>query len=397
MKNNSKGLAEELEKLNKKYEKVKGQNANLKINEKKLLNDNNALAAKVQTLNKENNELKHRLNKLLNISNAQSNSRSQNKRLGSNAPRAVKRCAKKQGGIFGKKYSQACASPRIKKVGSDRCLLPLNCNPKTNKFGRRETLDVNKSGPLLLYGLNEDSNTRNSDLINLATSEDERSIHFGISPKNKIFCKPSRNEFEEIRDSQNRSLEYNRLVNGRNKPCNCRQSSRENNSCIHDHNAVQASQRFNPDYRYSNINNVMVEGGRESIEKELYHQVSNVVSSFFNKIDHQPNHCRQKSKSDLGFVRSVDNGYLNQCNNGSSHCEGRSGCNHSLQRSNIRVMNDFNRCQNSGEKFQHSCNRGQAQSKFLHYTITSSNHLSYRQFPKLLSLQREFGKYRDSN
>lgn len=113
-KSNLKAINEELEKTKKKYEKLKGQTANFKINEKKLMNDNTILAQKIQSLNKENSELRHRLSKLMDAQTKTSTSNS-NRRLGSNFNRAVKNSSTKQKYIFdNKKHSQVVQSPRLK-------------------------------------------------------------------------------------------------------------------------------------------------------------------------------------------------------------------------------------------------------------------------------------------
>lgn len=188
---------------------MKSQNANLKINEKTLNNDINALNQRVQFLSKENNELKHRLSKLTSVNKTKTSSKS--KRIGSQLSRAVSKCEKNY--FNAKKHSHMGPSPKMKKVGSDRALLPLNGNTKYGKFGRRETLDVNKSGNLHFFGMHDDQNTRNSDLLNFATSEDDQSLQYHTkvncsSPHNKLGCKLSRNEKGEMNQTQNSALKY---------------------------------------------------------------------------------------------------------------------------------------------------------------------------------------------
>jgi hypothetical protein len=62
------------------------------------------------------------------------------------------------------------------------------------------------------------------------------------------------------------------------------------------------NQRVNPDYKNSLINNTYNEDGQNAIQNEIYNQVTNVVSSFFSKMDQKNTHYRQKSKSEMGFA-----------------------------------------------------------------------------------------------
>lgn len=64
----------------------------------------------------------------------------------------------------------------MKKVGSDRVLLPVSSNISKKLFGRRETMDVKQSNKLMAFGTN-DSNNRNSEQFQFATSEDNRSLN----------------------------------------------------------------------------------------------------------------------------------------------------------------------------------------------------------------------------
>jgi predicted RNase H-like nuclease (RuvC/YqgF family) len=189
-KDKNKCLSEEIEKVNKRNDKLKSVNANLKISKQQLINENNSLQQKVITLSRENNELKHRLNKFVSIKKVKSNSRSKNRGLENNVSytaqkQLIKNDRKETKSIKSfkkyvfekKKNSQlVCHSPRMKKVGSDRTLLPINQNSK-GMFGRRETLDVNKNSRLLMYAINKESNTRNSELLNNAASEDDKSLY----------------------------------------------------------------------------------------------------------------------------------------------------------------------------------------------------------------------------
>lgn len=296
-KENMKSLTEDMEKLKKRMEKLRSQNANLKINEKKLANDNSILTQKIQFLNKENNELKHRLNKLVGSTKKTSSSRS--KRLGSNLSRMVKNSTKNL--YFDKKkHSQACISPRMKKMDSEHSLLPLNSGKKVNKFGRRDTLDVNKSGNLLMFGIN-DEHTRNSEINNFNTCEERyrsKLCNSNCSRGNINNCSKNKMSMRE--------------------ECNCQHTSMDRKVC------GQALVDKRQDYRYSCMANSVVDTGRESIEKELYNQVSNVVSSFFSKYDGQPQHFRGKSKSDLGFVRNMDTAYTTEY--GHAQCQNQASC-----------------------------------------------------------------------
>lgn len=60
-------------------------------------------------------------------------------------------------------------------------------------------------------------------------------------------------------------------------------------------NEGTTSNRILENFRNSHINSNLISNcEKESLEKELYSQVSNVVSSFFSKLDPQTNHLRQK-------------------------------------------------------------------------------------------------------
>lgn len=159
MKSLTKPIQEELEKVKKKYEKAKSQVANLKINEKKMNTDNVILAQKINSLNKENNELKHRLNKLVKADPSQSSSKNKNSSVNNRLSKG-----------FGKKHSYAPTSPRMKKVLSDRTLIPLNTRSK-GMFGRRETLDVNRSGNLMT----DIRDNGHQEFLNIITSDDDTS------------------------------------------------------------------------------------------------------------------------------------------------------------------------------------------------------------------------------
>jgi hypothetical protein len=95
--------------------------------------------------------------------------------------------------------------------------------------------------------------------------------------------------------------------------------------------------------------------GRQSIEKELYNQVTNVVSSFLFKYDTKNNHQRQISKSDLGFAKPHDHGQLDSRARYENHCEDTSCC----PRSNIEnvqnVLKEYSGCQMYQPQCYSSC------------------------------------------
>jgi len=184
-------LVNENETIIKKYIKLKGQYANLRINERKLISDNNALLSKIQSIAHENEELTQKLKELKRTNEIRSAERQLipqkaslkpvTKRLGSDNHRLNSRFCKKKNVFEKKKYSEVCPSQRLKKVSSNQGLLPINGNPKL--FARRETLDVINVNNRVMLGVNDDKSTRNSDLINMCTSDDERSIHRFASPQ----------------------------------------------------------------------------------------------------------------------------------------------------------------------------------------------------------------------
>lgn len=277
---------EDFEKLQKKCEKQKGYIANQKINEKKLKNDNSILSTKVATLNKEINELKHRLNKLLKAD------KKVKRRLGSQS---------KTKKIFStRKQSHQVKSPRIKKVLSDRSLI----NGKLGiAFGRRETLDINKSGSLLNLGQNFDK--RNSDMNHIMTSDEDISSNLVQKDHHKQGESGSRNQF---------------IRGGGSHNCSNLQSSQMHASCSHselyqnqpqnvqDNYNTVGSQRVQPEMRNSNI--CHCDSVRQSVEHELMNHVSNAVNSFLSNHEVKPRHVRGKSKSEIGFTNSSDYGQL---------------------------------------------------------------------------------------
>lgn len=114
--------------MNKKNDKLKSVNANLKISKQQLINENNSLQQKVITLSRENNELKHRLNKFVGINKVKSNSRSKNrglennlsytaqKHLSKNENKGTKSIKTFKKYVFEKKKNSqlVCLSPRMK-------------------------------------------------------------------------------------------------------------------------------------------------------------------------------------------------------------------------------------------------------------------------------------------
>lgn len=294
----------ELENLRKQFDKLKGQWSSLKNSEKKLIGDNTILVQKVKALSKENNELKHRLDKLTKIKNSVNNSPT-NKRVGSCAAKASKNPQKTERlNLELKKHSQALVSPWMKRVGSNNTLIP-NDYGNTSKFGRRETLDVNRSNQLVMFGNRDWDNTRNSDLINYIKSEDELSQSNCKSPANKLQNLTSKNSLLQIEGNTcGCSFDCQNNFNNNIPKCTCNNTwkARMKNANCHNQSSVCTHESF----RNSHIHSNMIRDW-ENLEKELYSQVSNVVSSFlYSKFEPQSNHWRQKSKSEMGFLKSDD-------------------------------------------------------------------------------------------
>jgi hypothetical protein len=95
--------------------------------------------------------------------------------------------------------------------------------------------------------------------------------------------------------------------------------------------------------------------GRQSIEKELYNQVTNVVSSFLFKYDTKNNHQRQNSKSDLGFVKPNNRSQLDSCARYENTCEDSSCCPHSNNENMHNVLKEYNGCQMYQPQCYSSC------------------------------------------
>ena len=302
-KSSQKQSSNEFELIRKQYEKFKSHWANLKINEKKLVSDNSVLVQKVQSLSKENNELKHRLSKLINIKESKRNSGSP-KRFGSWTAKLKKKWDKNNKRNFeSKKHSHVVVSPRMKKVGSDHTLLPINWDINPKFGGRRETLDVNRSSQLLMFGGWEDKSTRNSELVNFIKSENESSHNCCKSPRNKITSISSRNNFVH----NNSSGIWNNKFYRSNDDFIPKWDWNENWKISNDYSQYQ-DQSYNyqnENFRNSQLHSSLVPNC-QYLEKELYNQVSNVVSSFFSKFEPQSNHLRQKSKSQIGFLTNAD-------------------------------------------------------------------------------------------
>lgn len=293
----------EPESIRKQFEKLKSQWANLKISEKKLIGDNTILVQKIQALVKENNELKHRLGKLIGIKEINGNPTS-SKRVGSWTAKPKKKSGNNKKNFESKKHSHVVVSPRMKKVGSDQALLPINCSINT-KFGRRETLDVNRSSQLLMFSGNNDKTTRNSELVNFLKNDNDNSHQYwNQSPRNKVPCLSSRNNL--IQNNNGSGVCNNKIFksNGDAIPqCQCNNSNKMQNDCSQYQD--QSYNYGNDNYRSSYLNGNWT-NNCQTLEKELYNQVSNVVSSFFSKFEPPNNHFRQKSRSQIGFWNNIE-------------------------------------------------------------------------------------------
>lgn len=190
------------------------------------------------------------------------------------------------------KHSHVVVSPRMKKVGSDQALLPLNCTINS-KFGRRETLDVNRSSQLLAFNCNNDQAARNSDLANFyAKNENECSQQFCKSPRNKITCLSSRNNLIQNNNSSGQcNNKFFRSNGDTGSQCQWNNFNKVPNDCSNYQD--QSCNYTNENYRSSYVNNNWG-SNHQALENELYNQVSNVVSSFFSKFEPQNTHLRQK-------------------------------------------------------------------------------------------------------
>lgn len=292
----------EFENHKKQNEKLKSQCSILKNSEKKLISDNTLLVQKVKALGKENNELKHRLDKLTKIKNTV-NCSPTNKRVGSCAAKASKNIKKTERmNMEVQRHNQALVSPWMKRVGSNNTLI-LNDYGNTSKFGRRETLDVNRSNQLIMFGNRDCDNTRNSDLINYTKSDDELSQSNCKSSANKMQNLTSKNSMLQLEPNMCRcSFEcQNNLPNNNLPKCTCNKAWKARMKYANCHN--QSSTWSHESFRNSHVHSNMLRDW-ENLEKEICSQVSNVVSSFlYNKFDSQSNHCRQKSKSEMGFIK----------------------------------------------------------------------------------------------
>ena len=295
----------EFENLKKQHESLKNQLVTLKNSEKKLTSDNTLLVQKVKSLTKENNELKHRIAKLTKIKNMSSRSPS-TKRVGSCTAKITKNLKETdKKNLDMKKNRQVLISPWMKRVGSNNTLIPNNDYGNNSKFGRRETLDVNRSSQLIMFGNRDDNNARNSELTNIWRSEDEIS---------QINCRSPPNGFQNMGSKQNNYPIYNN--NWRwNKELDSNYSNNMPKWTWSD--ACKATTQYSNWYDQSYIlgqesmrnshNHSNMIKDCEILEKQLWNQVSNVVSSFlYSKFDPQSNHWRQKSKSEMGFIRNDD-------------------------------------------------------------------------------------------
>ena len=95
--------------------------------------------------------------------------------------------------------------------------------------------------------------------------------------------------------------------------------------------------------------------GRQSIEHELYNQVSNVVSSFLSKYDTQKQHLRGKSKSDLGFINSNEYGSIDACNDFENDYNEPSIYNQRNQSSKNNILKEYNGCRDFKERWNSNC------------------------------------------
>ena len=186
-------------------------------------------------------------------------------------------------------------------------------------FSRRETLDIAKMSNRLATGYIDDKSTRNSELRNACTSDDNVSIQYCSSPR-FMQSKTARNDLI-VRKSNNSSIEPSRVLSKRSGCWAC-SKAHDNESSITRKKIRSDQKQLNNHFRSVHVHNNWfkpqsgleeyqniskhTKDDRKSIEKELYNQVSNVVSSFFSRLDSKPNHCRQKSKSDLGFAKPAN-------------------------------------------------------------------------------------------
>ena len=340
---------EEYEKLKRKWDKQKVYIANQKINEKKIKNDYILLTHKVKSLNKDNNELKHRLNKLLKAEPKLFTSKSKN-RLGSHMARGINKITNEK--AFAKrKQSHAIKSPRIKKVLSDR---NITSNRWNIAFGRRETLDINKSGSLLNLGHQDDTSHQNSEMLNIITSDDENSVSYLKKSNHCLGLNSSRNKFIGGTGSNTTQIKWNNTISQlRESICNWNDSCQDFNIMGNNQN-ITKSNRINQESKNSHLCNW--DNGRQSMENELMNHVSNAVSSFLSMRDEQNNHWRRKSKSDLGFINPWNYGNLEEWNEYNES----SAYNHRNQRLNKNILKEYNGWRNLKERCNsNSCLREQ--------------------------------------
>ncbi|CAI2383141.1 unnamed protein product [Moneuplotes crassus] len=296
---------EEYEKLRRRYEKQKGYIANLKTNVKKYNKDKILLCKKIQSLNLQINSLKHRLNKLVKVDQKVASSKLKHKQASLAARETQNKLEMKNRCLGSRKQSQACQSPKMKKVFSDRNLVGAKVG-KT--FGRRETLDVNKSGSLLSLGLYEEQ--ANRGFGNNAVVISDEDIRSDYVPNIEANLGPSstRNKYSKYGNTH-RQKGKKMLANG--KKCKCADMCQDSQVLRSNYNTT-TSQRSQQEFSNSNL--CHCGSMRQSMENELMNHVSNAVSSFLSMHEVKGRHARGESKSDIGFTNPEDYGQL-ECSN----------------------------------------------------------------------------------
>lgn len=305
--------------------------------------DHVLLTHKVTNLNKENNELKHRLNKLVKADKTLFSSKSKN-RLGSHMARGIKKIKNKRA-LGQRKHSHQIISPKIKKVLSNRMISDQQWNIA---FGRRETFDVNNSGRLLNLGHQDESNHRNSEMMNIMTSDEESSANYLRKTKNPSGIHSSKNQFMRSGGSNRSYIECNNTIS-QLKANTCHWNDfNKNFKIMGNHQNIPNSKRINQDMGNSHIWNC--DTGRQSMENELMNHVSNAVSSFLSMHDEKGTHCRKKSKSDLGFTNPGNYGNFEECNEYENQNNEASISYQRQQRMENNILKEYNGWRNLKER-----------------------------------------------